>query len=180
MPIAKKQTRQLKYQYRLLWKYQGGRKVHELRSERPAAVLRMLRRVATDTPWFGVGRRILRKAWARLCFRMNIPFAAIAGLPPKDVIVRIQETFPKLDWVRVEHRQVGNWVETIDPLNTLRTPGTDREDVRTEAMFALVSAMTPEELDKWRTVVTDDYLAGRKTMLNNRDNAQPTRHHVEP
>lgn len=168
---AKRQKRAPKFQYRLLWRYTGSKTAHELRADSPAPILRMLRRVATKTPWLGCGRMVLRKAWSRLCFRLNVPFDAISGLAPKDVVQRIQDSFPKLDWIRVEHRQVGDWVETIDPLNTLRTDRTDKDDARTTALFEEVAGWDTQTLDDWRTRVEDDYrLRTRKTASNNREN----------
>lgn len=174
---AKRQQRALKYQYRLLWKYTGSKKVHELRADTTSTVLKMLRRVATKTPWLGVGRAALRKAWSRLCFRLNIPYDAIAGLSPREVIQRIQDTFPELEWVRVEFRQVGQWTEMIDPLNNLRTASSDKQDARTEQLFDDISQWSQAQLDDWRTHVTDEFLQTmRKTVLNNRENtAAPPR-----
>lgn len=174
MPALRRTPKALKYQYRLLWKYVGSKTLHELRGDKPATVLKMLRRVATPAPWLGTGRTTLRKAWARLTMRLGVPYDAISGLGPKDVILRIQQTFPKLEWVRVEHRQVGEWVETIDPLNTLRSPSSDRSDARTVELFERVSKMTTAELDDWRSRISDDFLAGRKTASNNRELVKPT------
>lgn len=169
MPSVKRQRRQLRYQYRVLWKYAGSKHVHELRGDKPSPVLKMLRRVATKTPWLGMGRLALRKAWARLCMRLNVPFDAVGGLQPREVAQRIQDTFPRLEWVRVEHRQVGDWTETIDPLNTLRTGTTDAADARVEKMFDEVGAMDAEALDSWRSIVSEEFRAGRKTASNNRE-----------
>jgi hypothetical protein len=173
MPAVKRQRKALRYQYRVLWKYQGSKHVHELRGDRPLTVLKMLRRVATKTPWLGIGRSALRKSWARLCMRLNVPFDVVSGLSPREVAVRIQETFPRLEWCRVEHRQVGDWTETIDPLNTLRTPTTDAGDARTEKLFDDIGAMGTVELDNWRSTISADFLARRKTASNNRELRKP-------
>lgn len=169
---AKAQRIQQRFQYRLLWNYQGSRRVHELRADKPAPILKMLRRVATKVPWLGMGRTALRKGWARLCMRLGVPFEAVEGLSPRDVAQRIQDTFPRLEWCRVEHRQVGEWVETLDPLNTLRTAGTDKTDATTEALFDDVATWETAKLDEWRTRITPEFLAGRKTASNNRERAK--------
>lgn len=172
-PRVKRQAQALKYQYRLLWHYVGSKNTHEFRGDRQATVLKMLRRVATPAPWLGMSRGQVKKGWARLCMRMNVPFEMVAGFSPKEMALRIQATFPLLDWVRVEHRQVGEWVETIDPLNTLRTPTSDRADARTTAMFAEIEAMSQAQLDAWRSRISADFLAARKTRSNNRELVTP-------
>lgn len=165
------QQRAMQYQYRLLWKYAGSHRVHELRADKTGPILKMLRRVATQTPWLGTGKSVLRKAWARLCFRLDVPFDVVAGLGPREVVQRIQDTFPKLDWVRVEHRQVGPWVQTLDPLNTLRSRTNDIADAKTEKMFDEVESWTPEQLDAWRARVSDEYRVQRRNAVsNNREN----------
>lgn len=127
----------------------------------------------------GVNRSVLRKAWSRLCFRLNVPFDAIGGLGPREVVQRIQDSFPRLEWVRVEHRQVGEWVQTIDPLNSLRTGASEAADARTAKMFEEISAMSPEQLDEWRTRVSDEYrLRERKSAANNRELVKPEDTHV--
>lgn len=170
MPVrAKRQRVEQRFQFRLLWKYKGAKKVHELRSDTPAPALNMLRRVATTTPWMGVTKGQLRKAWARLQMRLELQAAAIKHFGPREVIQKIQDTFPELEWVRVEHRQVGEWVEQINPLVTLHTEKSIRADKRTVKMFETIEAMTSEELDAWRKFVSPEYLAGRKANSNNRE-----------
>jgi|SRR6185295_103049 len=174
MPVKKRPFKQA-FQYRLIWRYVGDRRTRELRADRPLPVLNMLRRIGTNEPWTGTTKSSLKRAWARLCLRLGVPFAQVEGLGPREVVKRIQDSYPRLDWIRVEQRQVGEWTETIDPLNALRQAGSDKTDAKRAELFDHIASLPPEELDKWRSYVTDDYRGRHKRV-----DAAPAERRKEP
>ena len=149
------QNRRFKYQYRVVWGYKGkpGYKRTKL-FDHGSAVLRILRRLATAEPWMGASQTNLRRGWARLALMLGVPFAAVADVPPKEVMRRIQAAYPELDYARVEFRQVGEWRELLDPLGTLPTHTTEQADKRLLDFIEKLEHMTPVELDTWRSIPT--------------------------
>lgn len=144
MPRAKK------FEYRLLWRYKGKKRIGLLMAQRQLRILRFLRRIGTTEPWRGATTQVIRKGWMRLALMTEVPFSEISHLSARDVMRRIQESYPEVDFIRVEYRQVGEWTEMIDPLTYLETEATHNADRRLAAVYAKLEAMTPAELDNWR------------------------------
>lgn len=145
-----------RYQYRLVWQYKGQTRKRILVAEQPSRVLRMLRRIGTRQPWLGVTEIQFRRAWAWLARRLYVPFAAVADIPADDILLRLQDSFPALDYIRVEHRQVGEWTELLDPLHTLRTPSASKIVAKAEAVAEKARHMSRAELDAWRWIPSDE------------------------
>lgn len=150
-----------KYQYRLVWKYQGQKSVRKLIASSPTTILRMLMRVGTDEPWMGINPTQLKRTWAWLARRLNVNFDAVADVTPRNALLGLRDSFPALEYIRVETRQVAPWVEFLDPLVNLRTPSSDKMDTKRLATLAEVEGMTRAELDAWRWVPTDESQALR-------------------
>lgn len=144
MPRAKK------FEYRLLWRYKGSKRVGSLMAQRQLRILRFLRRIGTTEPWRGATTQALRKGWMRLSLMCDLPFSEVADLPAKDVMARIQRAYPDVDFIRVEYRQVGEWTEMIDPLTYLESDATNNADRRLAALYAQVEGMTEAQLNNWR------------------------------
>lgn len=158
MPPRKTLTKTLvargsrRYEYRLVWGYKGSKAKQVKIAQQPTRVLRMLRRLATDEPWMGASIGSLRKAWNHLQLRTEVAWEAVSERTLRDVMLAIQQTYPELDYIRVEFRQVGPWVEQLDPMRTLRTVTSEAADVRQLALVDKVEGMSREELDTWRMV----------------------------
>lgn len=148
----RRQPRKFSFQYRLIWKYRGELRARKYVSDSPGAVLRMLRRVGTDQPHLGVTPTQFKRAWAWLARRMAVGFAAVAHIPPDDILIRLRESFPPLDWIRVEQRQVAQWVETLDPLENLRSKSTEKADAKRQELLNVIQTFTQEQLNEWRWV----------------------------
>ncbi len=143
--------RQFKQQFRVVWRYKGQKQERQVISDNPSTVLRMLRRVGTTTPWMGTTTVQFRRAWAWLMRRLNVPFEAVAEIPPKNVLLQLQASFPQLEYIRVESRQVAPWVAVIDPLLTLQTAGTAKADAKKLATLKMAEQLAAEgRLDEWR------------------------------
>jgi hypothetical protein len=139
------------FQYRLLWKYRSQKyQPHELVSERPLTILKMLRRLCAAEPWMGATANNLRGCWAYLASVEHLLWHEVVDLSVREAQLRIQSHWGPLEWLRVEFRQVGPWVEMLDPLDNLKEPGTEKWDIRARANFAKVEGMTREELDNYR------------------------------
>lgn len=156
--------RRLFYEYRVRWGHVGGDKSKDrvVQSEKLAPVLSALRRVGTDTPWMGSNKTSFRKCWARLCFRLDVPFTAVADMSVRDVLRAIQASFGKLRFITVEFRQVGQWTELLDPLDSLRSANQDKLDKKRLDTLDQIGAMTREDLDKWRAYLSEDYRLARR------------------
>lgn len=141
-----------RYEFRLLWRYKGRAKSVSMLAQQSTAILRHLRRIGTDKPWEGATIATIRKSWLRLSLMLEVPFETIADLKAREVIARIQAAYPELEFIRVEHRQVGEWVETMDPLKHLCSPKTPMHDAKLEALYTKLDGMTRAELDVWRAL----------------------------
>jgi hypothetical protein len=137
-------------QYRLVWKYEGQKHPRILVSDNSNSILRMLRRVGTDEPWMGVTPVQFKRCWAWVARRLNIDFGAVAHMGPREALLALRDSFPKLEYIRVDSRQVAPWVELIDPLESLRTMSTGRADQKRLALFEEAESMSEEELAAWR------------------------------
>jgi len=156
--------RRLFYEYCVRWGHVGGDKSKDrvVQSEKLAPVLSALRRVGTDTPWMGSNKTSFRKCWARLCFRLDVPFTAVASMSVREVLLAIQASFGKLRFITVEFRQVGQWTELLDPLDSLRSVNQDKLDKKRLDTLDQIGAMTREDLDKWRAYLSEDYRLARR------------------
>ena len=160
-----KRRRRFSYQFRLVWRYKGQRRIRTLVSDRPDVVLRMLRRVGTDEPWMGVTSIQFRRCWAWLARRLGVDFAAVADISPRQALLSLRDSFPPLEYIRVESRQVAPWTEMLDPLQSLRTPGTPKADAKKVATLTLAERMAREKtLDTWRWVPNDESERFRRRM----------------
>jgi hypothetical protein len=144
--------RRFNFQYRLVWKYQGEKRPRTYVSDSATAVLRLLRRIGTDEPWMGVTPTQLKRCWAWIARRRGVPFEAIADMTPKQALLALRDSFPALEYIRVESRQVAKWNEVLDPLNSLRTDATARGDRQRQELIDTVEQMAREQLDAWRWV----------------------------
>mgnify|MGYP001584059444 CR=1 FL=1 len=175
-----KQTRRRKYQYRVVWGYKGRPGERRMvKAENPYKALRTLRRMATTEPWMGATEMNVRRGWARLSYMLGVPFETVSGIPPREVMRRIQAAYPELDFIRVEFRQVGPWTELLDPLANLVTVGGARADKRMNDFYDKIEQMTPADLDAWRSIPAgeaDEQRAqhGRVRRLPNRFNRAAT------
>lgn len=147
-----KRVRKFGFQFRLVWKYKGEQRPRYFVSDNPGAVLRMLRRIGTDEPHMGVNASQLKRSWAWLARRLQVSFAAVAHIEPREILIRLRDSFPPLEYIRVEQRQVAAWTEMIDPMNGLKRPTTEKTDIKREMTMATVQGMTREQLDAWRWV----------------------------
>lgn len=154
-------ARKFDFQYRLVWKYRGEHRPRYFVADRPASVLRMLRRVATDQPELGVTPTQFKRAWAWLARRIGVSFPAVAEIPPAEILIRLRDSFPRLEYVRVEQRQVGAWAETLDPLVTLRTPAIAKSEAKRQELVNVLQTFTREQLDAWRWVPNEQAQAVR-------------------
>lgn len=144
--------RRFNYQFRLVWKYQGEARPRTFVSDSQSTVLRMLRRIGTDAPWLGVTPTQLKRAWAWVARRRGVPFDAIADMRPKETLLALRDSYPPLEYIRVESRQVAKWGEVLDPLDLLKTASTAASDKKKQATIDEVEQMTREQLDAWRWV----------------------------
>jgi hypothetical protein len=156
-----RRIRRFSYQYRLVWKYRAEKRARLLVSDRPNAIRRMLRRVGSDKPELGVTPTQLKRSWAWLARRLDVGFEAVSHIEPREILFRLRDSFPRLEYVRVEQRQVGPWVEMLDPLNNLMTGSTLKAEEKRAALLERVQAMTREELDAWRWVPDEQAQAVR-------------------
>lgn len=143
------------FEYRLLWAYKGSSYRHVLLSQRPSAILRRLRRVGTVTPWDGATVTAVRKCWMRLSLLLDAPFSSIANQSAQSVLLGIQRAYPELEYIRVEWRQVGDWMQMLDPLTNLRGKNSERGEQKLKALYTSLAAMTPEQLNNWRLIPPD-------------------------
>lgn len=139
-----------KFEYRIVWRYKGKHRTGQLMAQRQLRILRFLRRLATNEPWRGATIQTLRKCWMRLSLMSDVPFDEIQHLRAEEVLTRIQQTYPEVEFARVEWRQVGAWTEMLDPLVNLQTEATENSDRRLAAIYAQVAEMTTEQLNTWR------------------------------
>ena len=135
--------------------------------------------MATTEPWMGATEMNVRRGWARLSYMLGVPFETVSGIPPREVMRRIQAAYPELDFIRVEFRQVGPWTELLDPLANLVTVGGARADKRMNDFYDKIEQMTPADLDAWRSIPAgeaDEQRAqhGRVRRLPNRFNRAAT------
>jgi hypothetical protein len=144
--------RHFTYQYRLVWRYAGEKRDRTYVSDSPSSVLRMLRRIGTDEPWMGCSPTQIKRCWAWICRRLGVPFEAVADLSAKQALLKLRDSYPPLEYIRVEQRQVAPWTEMLDPLTSLRTASADRTDKRRQQNIETVEAMTREQLDAWRWI----------------------------
>lgn len=164
---APKFRRAQTFQYRLLWKHRTQKgPAHELVSERPLTILKMLRRLCSEEPWTGAAKSNLRRGWAYLAMRRRLLWHEVVDLSVREVQKQIQAYWGPLEWLRVEFRQVGPWTEMLDPLDNLKQPKvTERWDIKAGKNLAEVEAMTREELDAWRkripTFIEEVFLSER-------------------
>lgn len=148
--------RRFTFQFRLVWKYVGEQQPRTYVSDSASTVLRMLRRIGTDEPWMGVTPTQLKRTWAWVARRRGVPFDAIAEMRPRDALLALRDSFPPLEYIRVESRQVGTWTEVLDPLATLVSSKQSRVDQKRLATLAAAEAMSRAELDAWRWVPTEE------------------------
>lgn len=142
--------RKPQFQYRLVWKYRGQALERRLIKDRPDAILNMLRRVGTTTPWMGASPTQARRVWAWVARRLAVPFEAVATMKLRQAFLALQHSYPQLEYIRVERRQVAAWVELLDPLETLRTAGTEARDEKRIKLVNEVEAMDAEALQAFR------------------------------
>ena len=145
-------TRRFDFQYRLVWSYKGEKNPRQFVSDRAFSVLQLMRRIGTDMPWTGCTETQLKRSWAYLARRQNVPFETVAELGLKQALLNLQATFPKLEYIRVEMRQVGLWTPVIDPVRKLATVYTERAAQKRATVVARIEQMTREQLDAWRWV----------------------------
>lgn len=144
--------RHFTFQYRLVWKYQGEKNVRQYVSDRAFAVLQLLRRVGTKEPWTGCTETQMKRSWAYLARRQGVTFEVVAELGLKQALLNLQATFPKLEFIRVEMRQVAEWTTVIDPMRKLATVYTERAGVKRAKTLSRIEALTREQLDAWRWI----------------------------
>lgn len=144
--------RHFDYQFRLIWKYKGERNPRAFVSDRAFAVLQLMRRVGTKEPWTGCTETQMKRSWAYLARRQNVPFEAVAEMTLKQALLALQASFPKLEYIRVEMRQVGTWTPVLDPVKKLATVYTERAGIKRAKTLARIEALTREQLDAWRWV----------------------------
>jgi hypothetical protein len=120
------------YQYRLVWRREGD--LHDRRKVFNAAqpTYKFITRLAMESPWRGAGKVFLRRSWAFLARRLQVPMAAVLGYSTRDAVQALRDNNPKLVWLRVEMRQVAPWVEMLNPLDILRTKNTAKAEARAE------------------------------------------------
>lgn len=145
-------VRHFAFQFRLVWKYKTERHPRQMVSDRAFAVLQLMRRIGTREPWTGCTETQLRRSWAYLARRQNVDFSVVAELGIKQALLNLQATFPKLEYIRVEMRQVAEWVQVIDPVRKLATASTERAAKRKRERLAVLEQMTREQLDAWRWI----------------------------
>lgn len=144
-----------RFEYRLIWAYQGSKTRKVVLAQQPSRILKRLRRLATTEPWMGATITALRKSWNHLKLKQELQWEDVAGLGIREVMLQIQRSYPDLDFIRVEFRQVGDWVQMLEPEHRLRTPTTNASDERQLALLARIEAMPPDELDNWRLLPPD-------------------------
>lgn len=144
--------RHFDYQYRLVWKYKGEKNPRQFVSDRAFAVLQLMRRIGTKEPWTGCTETQMKRSWAYLARRQNVPFEAVAEMGLKQALLSLQASFPKLEFIRVEMRQVAEWTTVIDPVRKLATSYTERAGAKRAATLACIEGLTREQLDAWRWV----------------------------
>lgn len=152
MTTTTRRSRRFDYQYRLFWKYKGEKNPRQFVSDRAFAVLQLMRRIGTDMPWTGCTETQLKRSWAYLARRQNVPFETVAELGLKQALLNLQATFPKLEYIRVEMRQVGTWTPVIDPVRKLATVYTERAAQKRATVVATIEQMTRQQLDAWRWI----------------------------
>lgn len=142
--------RHFSFQYRLVWHYKGEKSARHFVSDRAFAVLQLMRRIGTKTPWVGYSEGRMKGVWTYLARRQHVPFEAVAEMSLKQAALALQASFPALIYIRVEMRQVAEWTTVIDPMRSLTTVYTARTMKRLAKALARVEGMTRDELDTWR------------------------------
>jgi hypothetical protein len=145
-------VRHFNFQYRLYWKYRTEKSPRQYVSDRAFTVLQLMRRIGTKEPWTGCTETQLKRSWAYLARRQNVPFEAVAELGLRQALLNLQATFPKLEYIRVEMRQVGEWTTVIDPVRKLATVYTERAAQKRAKVVATIETMTRQQLDAWRWI----------------------------
>jgi hypothetical protein len=140
------------YEYRIVWRYKGSVGKHSQIYQRPGYALRALHRLSKTHLHLGLPLSRLKRAWVRLAYRLGVPFEAVKTFKVRDVLTRVAATYGSLSELRIEHRQVGEWTELIDPIRNLRTGRTASYEAERLALLAKLDAMSQEELDKWRAL----------------------------
>lgn len=151
-PLMAPRVRRFSFQYRLYWKYKTEKAARQLVSDRAFAVLQLMRRIGTNEPWTGCTETQLKRSWAYLARRMDVPFEAVAELSLRQALLNLQATFPALEYIRVEMRQVAEWTTVIDPVRKLATVYTERAEKKRRARLVELEALTRAQLDAWRWV----------------------------
>jgi hypothetical protein len=144
--------RHFTYQYRLVWKYVGEKNARQHVSDRAFAILQMMRRIGTKEPWTGCTETQMKRSWAYLARRLNQPFEVVAEMSLRQALVALQASFPKLEYIRVEMRQVADWVQVVDPMRVLATRASDKRAMRSATLVDSVDALSRSELDAWRWI----------------------------
>lgn len=144
--------RRFDYQYRLVWKYASEKAPRQFVSDRAFAVLQLMRRIGTKEPWTGCTETQMKRSWAYVARRQNVPFEAVAEMSLRQALLALQASFPKLEFIRVEMRQVAEWTTVIDPVRALATEYTERAMAKRAKTVAAIEAMTREQLDAWRWI----------------------------
>lgn len=149
-------TRRFDYQYRLVWYYKGEEHPRQFVSDRAFSVLQLMRRIGTDEPWTGCTETQLKRSWAYLARRQNVDFSVVAELSLRQALLNLQATFPKLEYIRVEMRQVAEWTTVIDPVRKLATVYTERAERKRRARLGELEQLTREQLDAWRWIPLEE------------------------
>jgi hypothetical protein len=130
-----------------VWKHKG-RDVQRFRAETAYPILKKLRFLATAEPWEGHSRAKVRGVWQQLCARLDVPWDAVKDIKARAAVQKLRETYPPLEFIRVEFRQVGPWTEQLDPLTTLAEHA-EKPDKRNREFYDALESMPEARLDTW-------------------------------
>ncbi len=149
MPPRQRMLR--RFEYRVVWKHKGKKYQHALLCQRSDKALRAILRVATDEPWRGMTVAQMRKSWLRYMLLSDLDWAAVESMSLQEVSRKLRDAYGKIEFIRVEWRQVGEWTEYMNPMEELlRSPYSRATMLKRDQAVAAVDAMDKDSLNAWR------------------------------
>lgn len=161
------------FEYRVIWKHKTQKSENRKIFQIPHHALRFVLRLLTDEPWRGMTEGKLRKSWIRYALHTQKPWSEVSKLKLREVAKLCRDIHGPVQYLRVEFRQVGDWVVFIDPLHEmLQAPAAQRAALKMDHIVEAVDAMDPDMLDRWRVLPRDPHAEGpvaRQTRLQRRE-----------
>lgn len=108
------------YQYRVQWYRTGDKEKSSKIITHSSRAYRLCQQLASDTPWRGTNPRKLAQMWVALSRVMGLTLPEVLHYKTRDAALALQRNNRKIEWLRIEMRQVGQWTEMVEPLEVLK------------------------------------------------------------